>query len=97
MPDPCTYVTERATGGPCEYEGDRFEGNPCGDEPEDNWQKHYGPCEDPECGDYHHAYLGPVLARCGLEQRQHCTPQRLRLDAHGHHAYTDAIVALLAG
>ncbi len=64
----CQYVTERASEGPCVYEGDWFEGSPCGDEPEDNWQKHYGPCEDSECGDYHHTSLGPVLARCGLER-----------------------------
>ncbi len=67
----CTAITRRNNEGPCEYEGDHFEGVGCGDEPEDNWQKHYGPCEDSECGDYHHAYLGPVLARCGHLEGEH--------------------------
>ncbi len=67
MPDPCTYVTERATEGMCRGI------IPAGD-PADG--RLYGLLS---CGvgraahetEGAHAYLGPVLARCGHEEGEH--------------------------
>ena len=75
----CEFVTQRAESGPCEA---ILLGEPRG---EMHGHERESNCHSPlhDCP----GYLGPVLARCGLEQRQHCTPQRLRLNAHGHHAF----------
>ncbi len=86
----CQYVTERAIAGPCEYvileDGDDSmlcEG------------VHYGI----PAGVNYHAYLGPVLARCGHEAGEH-TPEQQGFscgacagdgveDIYLYHAFTD--------
>ncbi len=90
MPDLCTYVTERASEGPCEYvileDGDDSmlcEG------------VHYGI----PAGVNYHAYLGPVLARCGHEEREHIPEPTVgahcaschdsNADEHCKHAFTN--------
>ena len=63
MPDPCTYVTERAPDGPCQQ---ITVGVTSGG---DGWP--YGPIHCSVKRAHHdmdgaHDYLGPVTARCGV-------------------------------
>ncbi len=73
----CQYVTERATVGPCAVViGPGAENSPyagkltdCLDEPDHFVHGVREPGN--RFTDYRHAYLGPVLARCGHEEGEH--------------------------
>ncbi len=98
----CTYVTERAIVGPCEVCG--HEGHAGG---KDGCDGEGAPCDVSdvlccECDQENryammmHAYLGPVLARCGHEEKWHrqgtcyvCLAEAVRFERISRHAFTD--------